>query len=673
MNELFIEQFTASGDVRIEKTAEGHYVTFPAEGGSMTLEGNPGHLGGVDWNDATHFVLDITGLEDFDLTLVLHFSTGPDSGASSVIVSFGALPGLRAQFAFPLSALDSNKMFMRRTPGILKTVVMGRGITADKVIAIAVTAKKCHVPQRMYIHRIYLSKGEPSHTIDSPPMVDRFGQNIRKEWAGKTKSENELHDFLTKQYAGNENDLAYKTWSRYGGDLNVRYEATGFFRTHFDGKRWTLVDPDGYRFISAGLDCCNPGEMSNYGGIEILYDELPDRKQFVDAYRIAEGKRHGYDNCFVSFAITNLIRVFGEGWFDKWAKITRNRLVEWNFNTIANWSDLQFIRKAQLPYVWPLDVGNPFPTTPVCIFRDFPDVYDPVYESNAAVFAQRLADFSGDPYMIGYFLRNEPQWAFVRNLLIAEKVLENPENTFSKQEFIRWLREKYGTIAALNAAWNREYKDFADLNSPQYVLAAYSPDARADAEAFSRKMIRRFVEIPGKACKAVDPHHLNLGMRYAFLVDPILLEGYENFDVFSINCYEENAYKQIQQVGELINMPVMIGEFHFGALDVGMMAAGLCSVMTQKDRGLAYRMYYEKSFDSPYFIGAHYFILNDQATLGRFDGENLQIGLVDVCHRPYDDFVEEVRRTNAALYEIADGRRTVPEPVIQKIPRLMGF
>ncbi|MDQ6420506.1 hypothetical protein RB620_13775 [Paenibacillus sp. LHD-117] len=55
----------------------------------------------------------------------------------------------------------------------------------------------------------------------------------------------------------------------------------------------------------------------------------------------------------------------------------------------------------------------------------------------------------------------------------------------------------------------------------------------------------------------------------------------------------------------------------------------------------------------PELVGFHYFQYNDQ--LGRFDGENYQIGIVDVCHRPYDPFVQEIIRTHRTVYPVASG------------------
>ncbi|MBQ8363178.1 MAG: hypothetical protein IJX36_04530, partial [Thermoguttaceae bacterium] len=39
-------------------------------------------------------------------------------------------------------------------------------------------------------------------------------------------------------------------------------------------------------------------------------------------------------------------------------------------------------------------------------------------------------------------------------------------------------------------------------------------------------------------------------------------------------------------------------------------------------------------------------------TTGRFDGENYQIGLVDICDVPYAETIEAVRRVGYAMYDI---------------------
>lgn len=650
-------------------TPDGMKLTVPPDGGKMILAGAPMNLGGVDWSGMTHLVIEATALDGLDQAFVLAFMTPAAQEGPMCIINAGILPNVRVKWPVALSLLDSQTMFIPRTPGRLKEMILGRGIELSEAQVMVMSFKKTPMPQNLILHDIYLTDEEPDCVLDSEPIVDGMGQFIHKEWNGKTKSVDEMVARLREERKNYRPDMSYENRSRYGGDLSAKFEATGYFRTHFDGERWCLVDPDGYRFVSTGLDCCVPGDSCYVDGIECLLAELPDREEFAACYEMTENNER-FSGLYINHNIANLIRAFGTEWKQAWMEITKARLIKWQFNTVGNWSDAEFVRFARLPYVWPL---VDFPTTETKIFRDFPDVFSEEYAKNSEVFSEQLSEFAGDDCMIGYFLRNEPEWAFVQGLVIADKVLENPADTYCKREMIRFLQNKYGDIASLNAAWKREYASFDDLLTAQPPISGFSDEAMADSKAFSAVLIRRYVSLPSEACRKVDPHHLNLGMRYAMLLDPILLEGYENFDVFSINGYDANCYPSIHKAGELTGKPVVIGEFHFGAPDVGMLTAAICSVATQEDRGNAYRVYYENAMNSPYFVGAHYFSLNDQGVLGRFDGENCQIGMVDVCVKPYETFVAAVTELNAEIYDIFGGKRTAPEPIVNRIPRMMGF
>ncbi len=182
-----------------------------------------------------------------------------------------------------------------------------------------------------------------------------------------------------------------------------------------------------------------------------------------------------------------------------------------------------------------------------------------------------------------------------------------------------------------------------------------SEAAHEDLKEFSSELINQYVKIPARACRAVDKNHLNLGMRYAFITDPLMLSGHKNFDVFSINSYQFNPLEHISGIGELLDIPVMLGEFHFGALDKGLTSHGLRGVKNQKERGAAYRYYVENGVRSPYFLGAHYFMLNDQSCIGRFDGENYQIGLLDICMQEYHEMTRVVTECNKNIYKVVSG------------------
>ena len=144
----------------------------------------------------------------------------------------------------------------------------------------------------------------------------------------------------------------------------------------------------------------------------------------------------------------------------------------------------------------------------------------------------------------------------------------------------------------------------------------------------------------------------------SWISDPDLVTGWDCFDVFSINCYAVNPTASIQRVVDLgVDLPVMIGEFHFGALDAGLPATGLEGVADQYERGVAYRYYCESVAAHPYGVGCHYFQCYDQFTLGRFDGENYNIGLFDICSRVYPEMMNEIRDCAGSIYLVADGKK----------------
>ena len=356
-----------------------------------------------------------------------------------------------------------------------------------------------------------------------------------------------------------------------------------------------------------------------------------------------------------SWAKANFVRAFGDNWYEAWCKITLRRFREWGANTVACWSDPGFIEYSGLPYV---QILRGFPKAKKYIFRDFPDVFDPEYAADSARWATQLESRREDKLMIGYFMSNEPNWAFVDRLNIARMTLESGEEFFSKSVILRKLKERYGDISALNAAWETNYTRFRDMCAG---VDKFNAAAEADTMALSEEMVREFIRVPALALKKVDPNHLNLGMRYAWLSSPALAAGREFMDVFSFNCYRHDPWDSIENMVKMVEMPVMIGEFHFGALDRGLDATGIQAVASQADRAKAYRRYMHRCAAHPMCLGANWFQLTDQPYLGRFDGENYQIGLVDVCGRPYEEMEWEMKRTHREIYKIRMGGTEVTD------------
>jgi hypothetical protein len=401
-------------------------------------------------------------------------------------------------------------------------------------------------------------------------------------------------------------------------------------------------------------------------GSEALFGRLPSKRGPLGE---AWGTWGPSGTPTYSFGLANLIRSLGPEWRKDWTTMTRSRLVAWHFNTVANWSDPRFAQDAEMPYVIPMP---PYPTTATLLYRDFPDVYAEEFRTASRRWAQHLAAFRDDPSLIGYFMRNEPKWAFGGRNIAAEMLEANP-GTETRRALGHWLRKRYkDDNADWSVAWGLGLRSFDDVVDKTIRGAAVRSEmARRDLWEFSKEMVRAYVGIPGLECNEVDPHHLNLGMRYASVSSELLYEAVGVFDVFTINAYEMvPPAKTIAEIAERARRPVMIGEFHFGALDRGLPSTGRRGVASQRERGIAYRRYVEAAAANPNVVGTHYFILNDQELLGRFDGENFQIGFVDVCHRPYPELVGPATRAHESVYDVMGERKKPFAGKAREIPRV---
>jgi hypothetical protein len=160
-------------------------------------------------------------------------------------------------------------------------------------------------------------------------------------------------------------------------------------------------------------------------------------------------------------------------------------------------------------------------------------------------------------------------------------------------------------------------------------------------------------------------------MRWAGVPPMWAVEGMKSFDVFSMNCYMDRVPTDVtEEIHRLLEMPVIIGEWHFGALDVGLPSSGIGHLHNQVDRAKAYRVYVEDAAANPNCVGTHWFTLYDESAVGRFDGENYNIGFLDVCHRPYKELSEAGIASHERIYDVASGTVEPFDDVPEYLPKL---
>ncbi|MGQ9564780.1 MAG: beta-galactosidase [Thermogutta sp.] len=484
------------------------------------------------------------------------------------------------------------------------------------------------------------------------PMIDTFGQYRHADWPGKTHSLDELRGRISEEDRDLEQHLGPTGWNQFGGwDHGPKLQAKGHFSVTKYGERWWLVDPEGCLFWSHGIDCVRATTATTPITNREHWFELPSRDgPFGIFYSRANWAPRGYYQTHspydqLCFSGVNLLRKYGEQWESVFADRVHRRLRSWGLNTIGNWSDPAIYRLRRTPYVVTLSSGKRTIEGSTGYWKKFPDPFDPEFDRPIVEAMKQEADQSaGDPWCLGYFVDNELGWGDELSLALA--TILSPSNQPAKKAFLQALQQKYSTIEDLNQVWGTKYQ-----NWDAFLASTEEPDrkkAEKDLAEFYTQIAETYFRRCREAVKGVAPDKLYLGCRFAWVNDRAIQAAAKFCDIVSFNRYDVDVAGFTLPAG--LDKPVIIGEFHFGALDRGMFHTGLQETADQEERAEAYRRYVGSALNHPLIVGTHWFQLMDQATTGRGDGENYQIGFLDVCDTPYPEIIQASRDVAGRMY-----------------------
>jgi hypothetical protein len=375
------------------------------------------------------------------------------------------------------------------------------------------------------------------------------------------------------------------------------------------------------------------------------------------------------------------------GSIDAWVDMTKKRLVAWGFNTLGGWSSDEVKRFPRTVYL-----GFAGRHTPE---GGLPDFFHSDYAARAAKVAARVESMRDDPYVIGYFLDNELDWAphWRRPLPIFEQYLKRPPDAPGKKALVRFFRERYDSVGEFGKVWAPPIESWSALAERTSLRPRNRAAATEDREAFTYLVACQYFRVATEALRKADPNHLILGSRFvSWLVPRTFVQACGRFcDVVSLNFYEvgplghaifkvvdpETAFEIVlpgarrlphdtdfRPFYETSGKPILITEFSFRSMDSGMPntypppVIAQPTVPTQRDRADKYRRYVREWVTSPYCVGYHWFQYQDQPKGGRGDGENGNYGLVNIQDEPYAEFIRQVRQLNRQAYGLHAGEST---------------
>lgn len=497
-------------------------------------------------------------------------------------------------------------------------------------------------------------------------LADRFGQNARKDYPGKVKTEDELRADGVRQLEEMASFKPDPKLDSFGGLLGTGEQfglkKTGYFHLAKVGARDVLVSPDGNLFFQLGVcGIARTDDDTTVKGREHVYEWLPP----TDGDYTAAWRDNNPGAGVMSFYVTNLIRKFGKPYsFEDWTGQVVQRLRSWGFNSAGAFSRYtDTMRKLNFPYVsfLPLGKGDGVQVLPDKIGAA--EILDPFVpgteEALERRFAKGVAAKADDPLLIGYFLGNEQHFEILPKLIPTYKASQ----VAAKRRLVQMLEEKYRTIAAFNAAWNpaTPYASFEALgDAPLFIR---TDAANADMQAFYRLYLETYYAMVRRVFKKADPNHLLIGSRWtpgtANNKDAVEIGG-KYIDIVSINYYgyiiEESFLNKVHEWSG--GRPMIFSEWYYATTTHGLGA--MVELRDEKERGMAFRNYVEQSAALPYVVGTQWFIYTDQALTGRFfegfHGEGNNTGLVDVTDRPYPELIEAAKLTHRRIYDVMLGK-----------------
>jgi hypothetical protein len=379
------------------------------------------------------------------------------------------------------------------------------------------------------------------------------------------------------------------------------------FTVRSDSGRWWLVTPAGRPFFSSGVCCVTSGET---------WLEYDLKKPAYAAWRQHPSPID-------------------------WADATLTRLKSWGFTTIGGWSDDAMLKrspKMDMPYTLVLHLGS-------SSGAPWFDMWDPkVIAAMEEAARKQILPVRNDPRLLGYYTDNEMGWW---NGPLFQMTLAQSPHSEQRKRLVRMLRQHYQND------WTRLRKDFVPKGAASFdaldrrgtLTLQPGGQGMAQIRRFAGKAAERYYALVRQIVRKFDRRGLLLGDRYQSFYYPEVARASRPYvDIVSTNLnpgWKDGTSPRffLDTLYALAGRPVMIGEFYMTATENRSgnknNASGFPVVATQQERAAGFARTLTDLAKTPYVVGADWFQYSDEPTFGRSDGENYNMGLVDIDDRPY--------------------------------------
>ena len=332
-----------------------------------------------------------------------------------------------------------------------------------------------------------------------------------------------------------------------------------------------------------------------------------------------------------------------------WAEHTLVRVRSAGFKSLGAWCS-PALHRCDVPMTRDLNVSRWAPSGV--------GLFSPAWAHGAeATIRQQALSLRDNVNLVGYYIDNELCW---ETWAIGPRACfdQLPADDANRLEVLAVIRQTWPTIEAFNRDWTTHIADWSQLSTapalPGGAPAAYEQLEDRWLFHFARAYFQKTTDLIHKH----DPNHLVLGCRFRGWAPPQVVRAARGLtDAQSLNYYAADALLDAQtfrMIAEESDQPLVISEYSFHALDGRSGDRNLshfpAQVRDQAARAAGYRLMTQRLARVPYVIGADWFQWMDEPPSGRqLDGEDANMGVVDIHDRAYDQLVKAVRDTAPVL------------------------
>ena len=328
-----------------------------------------------------------------------------------------------------------------------------------------------------------------------------------------------------------------------------------------------------------------------------------------------------------------------------WSNVTLARLKSRGFTTIGGWSDYAGLKRSaemDMPYTIVLHLGS-------SSGAPWWDMWDPkiigVMEKAAH---DQIMPVRDDPRLLGYYTDNELGWW---NGPLFEMTLEQPDTSLQRRRLISLIRSEYSN------SWSRLTRDFTPVGAASFDSLSRKGKLFLKPASGGIRIVKRFVSmiaeryyaLVNQTVRKYDRRSLILGDRYQSFYYPEVARASKGMvDVVSTNlnpAWTDGSFPRflLNTLHSITDQPLTIGEFYMCATQNRSgnknSPSGFPLVATQQERAVGFVGALSALEGTPFVVGADWFQYADEPAFGRGDGENYNMGLVDINDSPYEEMI----------------------------------